>query len=526
MSENEIGSILDGRYEILGVLGSGGMGFVYKARQLHLDRLVAIKVPSAAARENVEFVTRFVREARACAKIAHDHIVAIYDVHSGSRPYIVMEYVDGMPLNHFLHEQMTTIFISDLLEIVGQICEGLSAAHARGVVHRDIKPGNVAITRDTHRVKIMDFGIARVSDETALTISGSMMGTPYYMAPEQIRGGEITPAADLYALAAMVYQLFTGRLVFAGGISSLVYKHVSQKPKPPCEVNPMLPRAFDRVMLRALEKEPARRYESTLEFYRELRMALRPLANLPYSQIFAKPTGVSADDEQDRPTEIEVPLPPESEAGLRIAHAAPLKAVPAPPGHKAHAPGTPAVDALAPTIRLRHGSPEAPGAQEKDAGEKIVPVGPRGKRRLWVYVVAPVVFFVVVIVGGVFFFPRPRVVMPPPPPPEVPLQLRWVRSPLRDGAYKTGEWVFMWWCADRRGSPVQAPECRIVLTDAATNQECFNRRTIQDRYTWQWKAPGTYRVSIRPAGAEGVAAVGIASVAGAPAVLQADFRVE
>jgi len=206
MKEFAPGEILDGRYEIRGAIGAGGMGRVYRAQQLNLDRAVAIKVPSQAVLENPQYLTRFIREAQACAKVAHENIVAIYDVKEGDSPYIVMEFVNGLPLHRFLKEEHTAVFVQDLLDIISQICEGLAAAHAKGVVHRDIKPGNIVITANTQRVKIMDFGIARVADTPSMTSTGSMMGTPYYMAPEQIRGEPVGPETDIYALACLVYR--------------------------------------------------------------------------------------------------------------------------------------------------------------------------------------------------------------------------------------------------------------------------------------------------------------------------------
>ena len=366
-SNFEVGSIIDGRYEILGVIGSGGMGCVYKGRQLQLDRMVAIKVPSAQVRENKEFLTRFLREARACAKIAHDYIVAIYDVHSGEPPYIVMEYVDGMPLNHFLHEQATTVFVSDLVVIIQQICEGLTAAHARGVIHRDIKPANIVITNGSQRVKIMDFGIARINDETALTISGSLMGTPYYMAPEQIRGEEVTPATDLYALAGIVYQLFTGQPVFEGELTSLIYKQVSERPKIPSEINPLLPKAVDKVLLRALDKNMQQRQDSPLDFCNELRMALRPIVNLPYSQIFS-----AARSNSDQAIPSNQPMD-QSDSGqeVPIAQAEPLKAINNLAESKPH-PATPLpVDPLAPTVPIQH---DGKKEQKKEAASQPLKV--------------------------------------------------------------------------------------------------------------------------------------------------------
>jgi serine/threonine-protein kinase len=294
MADQEPGSVLDGSYEILGVLGSGGMGKVYKARQINLNRTVAIKIPSPQVLENPEFSGRFQREAHLCAQVGHPHIVSIYDVRPGPPPYIVMEYVDGMPLDQFLSEEATTGFVSDLLEIIHQIAQGIDAAHAEGIVHRDIKPANIIITSGNQKVKIMDFGIARASSMATLTVEGAMMGTPFYMSPEQVRGEEVTPAADLYALGCVIYRLFTGHQVFTGEIASLLYKHVSTLPTPPSQRNPMLPPETDQVLLKALAKNPAERFRSAGELSLQLRKALRPLSHLPYSQIFSQPEGNTA----------------------------------------------------------------------------------------------------------------------------------------------------------------------------------------------------------------------------------------
>ncbi|MBN1868622.1 serine/threonine protein kinase [Candidatus Sumerlaeota bacterium] len=288
MKDFETGEILDGRYEVLSLLGKGGMGRVYRARQINLDRTVAIKVPSEAVLNNEEYIERFLREAQTCARIAHDNIVAIYDVHEGTLPYIVMEFVDGMQLNHYLHERSRVLSVADLIEMSRQISEGLHAAHSRGIVHRDIKPANIFITRESQRVKIMDFGIARVEGLTSLTMTGAMMGTPFYMAPEQIRGGEVTAATDIYALACLVYQLFTGVLVFDGKLPELIFKHVNEEPVPPSRVNTRLPRAVDDVVLKGLCKDPASRYQSAREFHAELAESLKPICNWSVAALLGK----------------------------------------------------------------------------------------------------------------------------------------------------------------------------------------------------------------------------------------------
>lgn len=286
MADFKKGDILDARYEILGVLGSGGMGRVYRARQLNLNRIVAIKVPSDKMMSSSAFRARFVQEALTCAQISHANVVAIYDVHAGSRPYIVMECAEGLPLNRYVKEEATTIFVSDLLEVIGQICQGLDAAHDQGIVHRDIKPGNILISSDSQQVKIMDFGIARVIDRASVTHEGSMLGTPYYMSPEQIQGKDVTTAADLYSLGCIVYRLLTGKHMFEGELATILFKHVSSSPAAPTLRNPMLPASVDQAVARLLDKIPTNRPKSAMEFHRELRKALRPLAHLPYSQMF------------------------------------------------------------------------------------------------------------------------------------------------------------------------------------------------------------------------------------------------
>ncbi len=314
------GELVDGRYEIQSVLGSGGMGTVYRATQLNLDRTVAIKVPSEKVLENEEFTERFLREAHMCAHVAHPHVVSIFDVHDDpAAPYIVMEYVDGKPLQEFLTEQNTSLFVSDLLDIVGQVCGGLDAAHNKGIIHRDIKPANIVITTQDRQVKLMDFGIARALDQTSITMAGTMMGTPYYMAPEQIQGGELTGGADVYSLGCVVYKLLTGHNVFEGEVATLIYKHVSVEPDSLLKWNPELPEEIDRVVLRALSKKASARYSTCLEFHRELNKALRSIVHLPYTQIFPStadgPFLTGRTKRANPPSASSAPTPPAAIAG-------------------------------------------------------------------------------------------------------------------------------------------------------------------------------------------------------------------
>ncbi|NQU43267.1 protein kinase [bacterium] len=543
--------VLDGRYEILGVLGSGGMGRVYKARQLNLDRVVAIKVPSEAVLHNEEFLARFIREGQTCAQVSDDHIVQIYDVHTGEHPYLVMEYVDGMPLNQFLRDQHTTLFVSDLLDIIGNVCQGLAAAHARGIIHRDIKPGNIAITRETHRVKVMDFGIARVSDQTSLTTAGSMMGTPYYMAPEQIRGEEVSPATDLYALACVVYHLFTGRLVFEGDVATLIYKHISDEPKPPCEINPMLPPAANTVILRGLQKNPEDRYASTLEFHRELRKALRSISHLPYSQIFTPPLPSAPPSQQ--PTAALTSEANKSSRRTMTARATPVRpesasaAVTIPPNTQAptrsEKPATPPSSSPTPTPVTPKTPESKPGPDISAEGLEPVSSAPRQDQRqetpprrgpLAIWGVGVAISLPLLLIGvTVFYLTRQPPTTPgPAPTAEAPLpEVQAVapvseapaiieiaeptQTPVEPGVVQmpgrmiwlgeipshfqfAEEFLNLWWSASGRESGFL-----VILRDLQAERNVIERRTRQQKMVFRLPAPGVYMLEVRSLGGEG-----------------------
>jgi len=537
MADFEIGSIVDERYEILGILGSGGMGRVYKARQLNLNRIVAIKVPSDAVLKNEEFLARFVREGTTCARVAHGHIVSIYDVHSGKRPYIVMEYVDGMPLNQFLQEEQTTLFVSDLLEIIGQVCQGLEAAHASGVVHRDIKPANIVITHEGHRVKVMDFGIARVSDNSALTTASSMMGTPFYMAPEQIKGEGVSPATDLYALACLVYYLFTGKLVFDGEVATLIYKHVSVKPVPPYSLNPMLPRSLDAVLLRGLSKNPRERYPSALEFHRELCKAMRPIAQLPYSQIFTPPQPAVH------------PAPQQKTPGTTLASQRTLTGDPklqptASPRDRAKAApaaalGEPDLEGRMATLQPESaGSPAAAAAQSAPvsvpaahapafpAAAPVPELVPRRRAMAWLLGGAGLVIVAAVVIvvapkwgtntsNGLPGGSAPRVtpsmqpVAPTPavssPAPLIQRKLTWL--PDQDsvsGEYTVGEYVSAWWCVESMVEPALPPAWYAVQwTNKTSGDIVWSRKTLEQKLAFPLAKAGSYTLTVQALDAGG-----------------------
>jgi serine/threonine protein kinase len=255
-----------GPYEILGSLGAGGMGQVYRARDSRLDRQVALKVMNdAAAGEGSE---RFQREARAAAGLNHPHICAVYDVgEAGGRPFLVMELIEGHTLRELIGasgvDPMTT------LRIGAQVADALDAAHAKGVIHRDIKPGNVMVIGGRH-VKVLDFGLAKYAgltdtDQTrqALTQTGSMLGTPHYMAPELFQGHHADVRTDLWAVGVVLYQMLSGRLPFAGATPFEVGSAILRESAPPLAET--IPAELRGIVDRLLAKAPDHRYRRAAE---------------------------------------------------------------------------------------------------------------------------------------------------------------------------------------------------------------------------------------------------------------------
>ena len=269
-----------GSYEIRGVLGHGGFGWVLKGRDPALDRIVAIKIldPSAAsvgpARE------RFAREARAMASLSHDHVVPIYavDTHAGL-PYFVMEYVAGGSLERRLKAEGHCDVVS-IVRIGLQIAQGLAAAHRDGLIHRDIKPGNILLDRGTERIRVADFGLARVANEVSSTRSGVIAGTPQYMAPEQVRGETCDAQSDLFSLGAVMYELCTGHAPFrADSVYGVMQRIVHDDPRSIREQNPDIPEWLEQFVLRLLDKDKARRFSSSEALARLLHQELAYLQN-------------------------------------------------------------------------------------------------------------------------------------------------------------------------------------------------------------------------------------------------------
>jgi len=272
---------LSGRYEIGDRLGSGGMSNVHRALDRTLERTVAVKILAEHLSDDERFVARFRREATSVAKLIHPNIVQVYDTGiDRGRHYIVMEYVEGRSGAQILQKQ-GPLDADTVAEAGAQACAGLDYAHRRGIIHRDVKPGNLMITGGPvgggeMTLKLTDFGIARAIEQTRITQVGSVVGTAAYLAPEQVRGEEATPATDVYALGVVLYQFLTGRLPYEGSsLAELAVRQQNERPLPPSTYNGEISETLGTAVLRALEGDPARRYASAAELAGGLALGLR-----------------------------------------------------------------------------------------------------------------------------------------------------------------------------------------------------------------------------------------------------------
>jgi len=258
----KIGQIVKERYEILEILGEGGMAFVYKARDMQLERFVAIKTLKPNYVNQETFVDRFKREAKTAANLNHPNIVQIFDWGIEEEPYFVMEYIEGNTLTSIIAKNRT-ISLSDILFIGAQVSSGLHAAHQKGLVHRDIKPGNIMITPDG-KVKVTDFGIVSLqNEESDITKTGSILGTASYISPEQAQGKPVSIESDLYSLGTVLYELITGKAPFSGDSPiSTATKHLTEKPEKPSLYRRDLPKGVESAILRLLEKASYDRFKS------------------------------------------------------------------------------------------------------------------------------------------------------------------------------------------------------------------------------------------------------------------------
>jgi len=253
------------RYKIIKKIGQGGMGVVYQAEDTLLKRIVAYKVLPAAIRENEAMLQSFLQEARIAAALNHPNVVTIYDTgKNADEIFITMEYVNGITLKEYLEKKETPI--PKLIEIMREICIGVAYAHSKNVVHRDLKPANVMLSHDL-RVKIMDFGLAKVISESAADKT-SVKGTPLYMAPEQILGEKVDQQSDIYSLGCTFYRMVAGRPPFVQG--DVYYHHLHTQPTRPRTLNPRISEELDRIIMRAIEKEKAKRYKKVTEIAQAL----------------------------------------------------------------------------------------------------------------------------------------------------------------------------------------------------------------------------------------------------------------
>ena len=265
-----IGKILADRYEILELIGIGGMAYVYKARDKAEDRIVAVKILKDEFLANEEFIRRFRNESRAIALLSHPNIVKIYDVLFGEFvQMIVMEYIDGITLKEYIEHQKV-IRWKEAVHFTVQILRALQHAHDKGIVHRDIKPQNIMLLQDG-TIKVMDFGIARFARTEPQTMTDKAIGSVHYISPEQARGERIDEKTDIYSVGVMLFEMLTGQLPFQGESPvSVALKQIQDVPKKPRDINPKIPEGLEYITLRAMQKDPANRYQSAAEMLRDL----------------------------------------------------------------------------------------------------------------------------------------------------------------------------------------------------------------------------------------------------------------
>lgn len=269
-----IGKILGNRYEIIEEIGSGGMATVYKAKCKLLNRYVAIKVLRDEFANDAEFIKRFQVEAQSAASLSHPNIVSIYDVgYEDGMHYIVMELIEGKTLKEIIKEKGKLPW-REAVGIASQIASGLSQAHQNHIVHRDIKPHNIIITKDGV-AKVTDFGIAKAVSNSTINAFGSTIGSVHYFSPEHARGGYTDEKSDIYSLGVVLYEMCTGKLPFDGeNAVAVALKHIQETPKEPIEICKDLPQAVNDIIMKAMKREPSERYSTAAEMYKDLQKVL------------------------------------------------------------------------------------------------------------------------------------------------------------------------------------------------------------------------------------------------------------
>ncbi|MGD9346296.1 MAG: serine/threonine-protein kinase, partial [Candidatus Aminicenantes bacterium] len=270
-------SILGKRYEVIEELGKGGMGKIFRVYDKKLEEEVALKLLDTEILEDKKTLKRFRNELKLARKIGHKNVCKLYDLNEEEGvPFITMEYVPGEDLKSFM-KRSRQLTLGTALTIAKQVCEGLVEAHSLGIVHRDLKPGNIMIDTEGN-AKIMDFGIARSVQGESITRTGVMVGTPDYMSPEQVEGKSIDARTDLYSLGVILYEMAAGKVPFEGDTPITVgVKHKTEKPREPKAINPQIPEALNRVILRCMAKDKEKRYKSANELLSALRSIEREL---------------------------------------------------------------------------------------------------------------------------------------------------------------------------------------------------------------------------------------------------------
>jgi len=309
-----------GPYRLLEQVGMGGMATVYKAYHAAMDRYVAIKVLPRHLARDAGFLARFEREARTIARLEHRYILPVYDVaESDGIPYLVMRYTDGGDLSSLIVSGRLSI--KRAIEIISQVAEALAYAHRQGVIHRDVKPANVLISREGDAL-LADFGIAKIYEDTLqLTGEGGMVGTPAYMAPEQLQGKPVDPRTDIYALGVVLYQALTGECPFVAETPlAVALMHIHDSLRPPREINPTIPESLERIILRAMAKNPADRFASASEMSEALKGVLAELRAPPIETVLPIASPATQEQAATRPPSA---APPAATATAMLEPAAP-----------------------------------------------------------------------------------------------------------------------------------------------------------------------------------------------------------
>lgn len=270
-----VASALESRYQVLKELGRGGMGIVFQAHDKTLREQVAIKILSPLLSTNQEALERLKREVSAARKVTHPNVIRIHDIAEiGGLHYVSMEFFQGTNLKEFVRSS-GTLSLMQAFQIAGQICDGLEAAHRQGVIHRDLKSQNIIINT-ANQIKIIDFGLAHSTHLEGMTATGLIMGTPEYMAPEQVEGKRVDERADIYSLGIILYELFTGRVPFTGDSAIAVgFKQMKEQPPAPRSIAPYLPAELEAIILKCLQKNPVERYSSVTELRSDLEKGTR-----------------------------------------------------------------------------------------------------------------------------------------------------------------------------------------------------------------------------------------------------------